>query len=337
MMPLRHYVRRLPRTLMFWLFIMVVVVFSLRLAFPREGFDKLDTGEGPLDVAAATDGVWVLNHEEHSVTLVDPNDVGVMFTASVGNEVAPTITADDNGAWVLLDDGTTLALLDPVSEEISERYDVEAALDGAAQDLAAGGGWIWVTSGASGLMAQVDAETGEIAQTVDVGQNIVQPQVVGDALWVVRSDGLGEYDLDTGEELRVIESDRAIRGYAVGEDAAWLLTDIDGELEQGTVVTVDLASGEQTTEVVVGGTRPSGMVLVDDDQLVVTGSGGMMVLVTTDPLQPEAAEQVALENAIIRGAVYWEDRVWAADSIDGVVYQSVDDIQGDATTGTTVP
>ena len=50
-----------------------------------------------------------------------------------------------------------------------------------------------------------------------------------------------------------------------------------------------------------------------------------------------SAEQVALENAIIRGAVYWEDRVWAADSIDGVVYQSVDDIQGEATTGTTVP
>ncbi len=336
MMPFRHYVRRLPRTLMFWLFIAVVVLFGLRLVFPRSGFDKLDTGDGPLDVAAAADGVWVLNYEEHSVTLVDPNDVGVMFTASVGDEVAPTITADDNGAWVLLDNGTTLALLDPVSEEITDRIDVEGPLDGPAQDLAAGGGWVWVTSGASGLMAQVDAESGEVAQTLDIGQSIVQPQVVGDVLWVVRSDGLGEYDLDTGDELRVIESDRTIRGYAVGEDAIWLLTDIDGELEQGTVVTVDLASGQQTTEVVVGGTRPSGMVLVDD-RLVVTGSGGMMVLVATDPLQPEAAEQVALENAIIRGAVYWEDRVWAADSIDGVVYQSVDDIQGEATTGTTVP
>jgi hypothetical protein len=336
MMPFRHYVRRLPRTLMFWLFIAVVVLFGLRLVFPRSGFDKLDTGDGPLDVAAAADGVWVLNYEEHSVTLVDPNDVGVMFTASVGDEVAPTISADDSGAWVLLDNGTTLALLDPVSEEITDRIDVEGPLDGPAQDLAAGGGWVWVTSGASGLMAQVDAESGEVAQTLDIGQSIVQPQVVGDVLWVVRSDGLGEYDLDTGDELRVIESDRTIRGYAVGEDAIWLLTDIDGELEQGTVVTVDLASGQQTTEVVVGGTRPSGMVLVDD-RLVVTGSGGMMVLVATDPLQPEAAEQVALENAIIRGAVYWEDRVWAADSIDGVVYQSVDDIQGEATTGTTVP
>jgi len=337
MMPFRHYVRRLPRTLMFWLFIAVVVLFGLRLVFPREGFDKLDTGDGPLDVAAAADGVWVLNHEEHSVTLVDPNDVGVMFTASVGDEVAPTITADDNGAWVLLDDGTTLALLDPVSEEISERYDVEEALDGPAQDLAAGGGWVWLTSGASGLMAQVDAETGEVAQTVDVGQNIVQPQVVGDVLWVVRSDGLGEYDLDTGEELRFIESDRTIRGYAVGQDALWLLTDIDGELEQGTVVTVDLASGEQTTEVVVGGTRPSGMVLASDEQLVVTGNGGKMVRISTDPLRLEGAAQVDLENANLRGPVYWEGRVWAADGIESVVYQSVDDIDGEATTGTTVP
>ena len=42
MMPTRHYLRRLPRTLMFWLFITVVVLFGLRLVFPREGFDKLD-------------------------------------------------------------------------------------------------------------------------------------------------------------------------------------------------------------------------------------------------------------------------------------------------------
>ena len=82
MMPTRHYVRRLPRTLMFWLFILVVVLFGLRLVFPREGFDKLDTGEGPLDVAAADDGVWVLNHLEQSITLVDPADVGVMFTTA---------------------------------------------------------------------------------------------------------------------------------------------------------------------------------------------------------------------------------------------------------------
>jgi len=337
MMPTRHYLRRLPRTLMFWLFILVVVLFGLRLVFPRQGFDKLDTGEGPLDVAAAADGVWVLNHEEHSVTLVDPDDVGVMFTASVGDQVAPTITADDNGAWVLLDDGTTLALLDPVSEEITERYDVEEAVDGPAQDIAAGGGWVWVTSGASGLMAQVDADSGEVAQTVDVGQSVVQPQVVGDSLWVVRSDGLGEYDLDSGEELAVIESDRAVRGYAVGEDALWMLTDIDGEEEQGTVVTVDLGSGEQTTATVVGGTRPSGIVLVDGDQLVVTGSGGIMVHVSTDPLLPVAAEQVSLENALLRGPVYWDGRVWAADGIDGVVYQTLDDIEGDATIGTTIP
>ena len=87
MMPFRQYLRRLPHTLMFWLFVAVVVGFALRLAFPREGFDLLDTGEGSLDVAAADDGVWVLNYEEHSVTLVDPADVGVVFTASVGDEV----------------------------------------------------------------------------------------------------------------------------------------------------------------------------------------------------------------------------------------------------------
>jgi hypothetical protein len=35
--------------------------------------------------------------------------------------------------------------------------------------------------------------------------------------------------------------------------------------------------------------------------------------------------------------VLWDGRVWAADGIDGVIYQTLDDIQGGATTGTTVP
>ena len=336
MMPTRHYLRRLPRTLMFWLFIAVVVLFGLRLVFPRQGFDKVDTGEGPLDVAAAADGVWVLNHEEQSVTLVNPADEGVIFTAPVGEGVAPTISADDNGAWLLLDDGSTLALLDPVSEEVTERIDVEAALDGPAQDLAAGGGSIWLTSGASGMLAQVDAESGEIGETIDIGQSIFQPQIVDGSLWVARSDGVAEFDLDTGEELQVIDSARAIRGYAVGTDTIWVLTDIDGELEQGTVVAIDIDSGEEIAATVVGGTRPSGIVL-DEDQLVVTGGGGIMVRVGTDPLQPEAAEQVSLENALLRGPVLWDGRVWAADGIDGVIYQTLDDIQGGATTGTTVP
>lgn len=336
MMPTRHYLRRLPRTLMFWLFIAVVVLFGLRLVFPRQGFDKIDTGDGPLDVAAAQDGVWVLNHEERSVTLVDPADGDVMFTTSVGEGVAPTITADDNGAWVLLDDGTTLALLDPVSQEITDRIDVEGALDGPAQDLAAGGGWVWLTSGASGLMVQVDTESGAIGETVDIGESIFQPQIVQGSLWVARSDGLANFDIDTGEELRFVESSRAIRGYAVGEATIWVLTDLDGELEQGTVVGIDIESGDETGATVVAGTRPSGIVVVGD-QLVITGSGGMMVQVATDPLRPDAAEQVALQNALIRGPVLWEDRIWAADSIDGVVFQTVDGIEGEATTGTTIP
>ncbi len=336
MMPTRHYVRRLPRTLMFWLFIAVLVLFGLRLVFPREGFPKLDTGEGPLDVAAADDGVWVLNHGEQSITLVDPTDVGVMFTTPVGEGVGPTISADDDGAWMLLDDGRTLALLDPVSEEITERIDVGEALDGPAQDLAAGGGWIWVTGGASGLLVQVDAESGEIGETVDIGQSIFQPQIVDGSLWVARSDGVANFDLDSGEELQVVQSARAIRGYAVGEDTIWVLTDVDGEIEQGTVVAIDRETGDEIAATVIGGTRPSGLV-VAGDQLVITGSGGMMVRVGTDPLQPDAAEQVSLQNALLRGPVFWEDRVWAGDGIDGVVYQSVDDISGEATTGTTVP
>ena len=271
MMPLRHYVRRLPRTLMFWLFIMVVVAFSLRLAFPREGFDKLRHRRGPSRGGAPRPTASGSSTTRSTPSrLVDPNDVGVMFTASVGNEVAPTITADDNGAWVLLDDGD-----DPGPPRSGQRGDQRALSTSRrpwtapAQDLAAGGGWIWVTSGASGLMAQVDAATGEIGQTVDVGQNVVQPQVVGDAVWVVRSDGLG--GVRPRDRRGAAGSSRATdrRGYAVGEDAD-LAADRHRRRRRGTgtVVALGLARARRTGEVVVGGTRPPPIVLADGDQLV---------------------------------------------------------------------
>ncbi len=337
MMPFRQYLRRLPHTLMFWLFVAVVVGFALRLAFPREGFDLLDTGEGSLDLAAADDGVWVLNYEEHSVTLVDPADVGVVFTASVGDEVAPTIAADGDGALVLLDQASTLARVDPVTEDVTDRIDVEGALDGPAQDLAAGAGWIWLTGGTSGFMAQVDSGSGEIVQTIDLDQNVVQPQIVGDSLWVVRADGMAEYDVDTGEERRVVETDRRARGYAVGGSTLWLLTDVRAELEQGTVVSIDLDTGQETGAIVVAGTRPAGITLAGADELVVSGSGGMMVRLSADPVRAVAAEEVDVQGANLRSPLFWEGRIWAADGVDGVVYPSVEDIQAEPTTGTTVP
>src|SRR5262245_39137743 len=101
MPPVSTFLRRVPRTLMFWLVIAILAVAAFRAFNPRGGFDEVRTGEGPLEVAGSDDGLWVLNHAEHSVSLVATDNEKVQFTTVVADDVAPALAANDDGAWIL--------------------------------------------------------------------------------------------------------------------------------------------------------------------------------------------------------------------------------------------
>jgi len=335
MMSISYYLRRITRTMMFWLFVAVVVAFGLRLIFPRPGIDRIETGEAPLEVASTRAGVWVLNYEEHTVTLIDPLDRGIIFTTTVGDTVAPALTADETGAWVLLDDATTVAAVSPESEEVGDHIPLEDDIDGQAQDLAATDGTVWITTGSTGNLVKVDEDAGAVVDVIDVGQNVARPRIVGDSLWVIRSDGFAEYDADTGEELDVVESDRAVRDYAVGDGVIYFITDVDAEDESGVVVALDRETGAERT-VTVGGTRPTRLGL-DGDQLFVSGTSGKLVRISTDPFLLAGQAQVSLDTRNMRGLTFADERIWIADGVAAVSYIGVDDVTDEPTVGTTVP
>ena len=104
--------RRAPRQLMFWLVVAVFAVGALRAFFPIEGFDEVRTGEVPLEVAGSDDGLWVLNYADHTVSLVRTSDQEVLLTTEVGADVAPALSANDDGAWLILDAGDTIGRVD---------------------------------------------------------------------------------------------------------------------------------------------------------------------------------------------------------------------------------
>jgi hypothetical protein len=331
MPPVSTFLKRVPRTLMFWLVVAILVVAAVRAFHPKGGFDEVRTGEMPLEVAGSDDGVWVLNFGDHSVSLIATTDDEVLHTTTLDDTLAPALTANDDGAWVLLDHGQTLARIDPAEGDVAERIDLTDALGHAAQDLAAGDGFLWVTTGEGAQMVRIEND-GTIGEPVDLDESVAQPQVLDDALWVHLTEGLAEYDVESGEQRRVVQSSRRIHDFVADNRALWLLADLDNFEQTGLVVRLDLEDGTETPYRITE-SRLSHLAIAGE-QLFVSGSQGMLFELTTDPLRLVAEEQVTVSTKDLRGTIVLDDTVWVADGLNGVVHQPADGIDGAITTTT---
>src|SRR4029453_12093343 len=198
------YVQRALRSTMFWLVLLILALALLRVFIPRSGFDEVATGATPLEVGANEAGLWVLNYEDESVSLVDTEAREVDFTAEVG-PVGPAFSVNEDGAWIILDAGQTVAVVDEVSGGVAQRIDVSDVLDDPAQDVAAGDGMVWITTAQGGQMVRLDTATGELGDPVELGENVVQPEIVGDDLWAHITDGIARFDVETGEQQQLID------------------------------------------------------------------------------------------------------------------------------------
>lgn len=327
MTTIRRVLGKVPNEV-WWLAVALVLAMGFRTAFPRRHYDEVYTGNQPLEVASGADGVWVLNHGEHSVSLIDPGSQEIRFTTTVDDDAAPALAAGATGAWVLLDGGETLARVDAEAEEVVDRTDLVPLLDGPAQNVVAGPGSVWVTSGAAGRMARFDPATGERLVDIDVGVDVARPQIVGDALWVLRPDGLAEHNTATGEERRVVPLGHVVRDVVVGDGEAYLLTQVDPEARTGVVVAVDLDRPDRERTVTVTDVAPSRLAL-GDGRLFLSGDGGMLLAVDVDAMTVVGAEQVTRDTKVLRGLRVVDGQVWVADGADGVAYQPVAELEGE--------
>jgi streptogramin lyase len=317
---------------MFWLVVAILAVAAVRAFNPRGGFDEIRTGEQPLEVAGADGGVWVLNFADHSVSLIDPSTDEVVQTTELDDTLAPALSANGDGAWVLLDGGATLARIDPAGG-VADRIEVREALGHPAQDLSAGDGFVWLTAGEGGQMVRVESD-GTFDEAVDLGESVAQPQVLDDVLWVHETEGLAEFDVESGEQLRVVETTRRVKDFAVDDNALYLLADVDNFEQTGLVVRLDLEDGTETPYRITESRMSH--VAVAGEQLFVSGSQGMLFELSTDPLRLVAEEQVAVSTKDLRGTIVHDGVVWVADGTNGVAFQPVDGIDGTITT-TTLP
>lgn len=101
-------------------------------------------GNGPTAVLAAFDSIWVANHLDGTVSRLEPSTGRVETTISVGDGPNALVAAAGT-LWVANEFDDSITAIDPANNEVEQTVPV----GGAAASLAADGDGLWLAVGAS--------------------------------------------------------------------------------------------------------------------------------------------------------------------------------------------
>lgn len=184
-------------------------------------------------------------------------------------------------------------------------------LGGAPSALTAGGGFVWVASGANSTVSRFDPESRTI-QTLTLGGSPGGVAYGAGSLWVTNSDesGLVQFNPDTGKEVQRIRVGNGPGAVAVGKGAVWVANTIDG-----TVSRIELAQGSVTHTISVG-PSPAGIAVGAGAVWISSEDTGAVVRV--DPASRTIVETINVGNGPT-GIAVGERAVWVTNSQDGTV------------------
>ncbi len=148
------------------------------------------TGGEPLVVATGFGAIWTADHDDGTVTRIDPASATVTATIEVGaapHSMAVGAGAVWTGNWHVnsltrIDPALNLAAGDPI------------ALDFRPGAIVAGDDAVWVAAepdreeAADDRVVRIDPTTGAVVETLHAGARVVALALTGDALWVVADE-----------------------------------------------------------------------------------------------------------------------------------------------------
>lgn len=304
--------------------------FADGLDFRRSPDSPLDgavvpVGQGPVDVVADGDTLWVTDGAGGTVRRVDRHTGSPVGTPlHVGGAPTAALVAFD-ALWVADAEGAVLRI-DTERGAVTSRTPVGRV----ATDLAATADAVWVTSGFDGTVTALDPATGEVdgepvRTTVGLAAvNSGGPSALAVAdglLWVVNTLDREVVAVDpvtrmlTGEPLRVGAGPRAI---AVADGLLWVANATDGTLSRidptvpaviGDPVIVDahpqLAGGP-----VALAAGPDGLWVANSDERTVLLVDPATATVSAGPLFASNFHSQVPRRA---GLVVTSDAVWLTD------------------------
>jgi len=173
-------------------------VSRINVAANRE-VQKIHVGNGPVGIAYSKDKVWVANSVDGTVSEFDATSGKQSRTfpaiAGVGG-----IVVDFGRVWVVSPSENNVVSLDPSSGQIDDTIPV--GVDPVA--IAAGDGAVWVANRADGTISKISPqEPARLAFTRPVGPEPVSIAAVQGGVWVGRADGsLMQIDASTGDVVK---------------------------------------------------------------------------------------------------------------------------------------
>jgi streptogramin lyase len=126
------------------------------------------TALGGYGVAIGEEAVWVSNHDDSSLSKVDPVS-GTAVKIDLGNLSAPSGIGFGSGSvWVSDAFNGVVYRIDPGSNEVVDTIKIAAPSAGYQSDITELDGSMWVTSPGSKAIIRIDPETDSVVSRIHV-------------------------------------------------------------------------------------------------------------------------------------------------------------------------
>jgi DNA-binding beta-propeller fold protein YncE len=246
------------------------------------------TAEGPMELAATQDAVWVENHRSNIVSRIDPAqnlEIERLTEANVHCDVA----AGGSFVWATEAAADSLKKIDAATGDVIDSI-VLADACGVAADVDD----VWVTSPGEGTVVRYAANNGELLATIEVAPLVFVILIGREAVWVSgEMDGGNVYRIDpaANEVVATISVPSPFaHGLAEGFGAVWA-----SARENQVIYRIDPATNAVTTTIEM----PSliGGIAVGPDAVWTTGFGdGTVYRIDPEANQITARVETGLGN-----------------------------------------
>jgi class 3 adenylate cyclase len=201
-------------------------------------------GSFSLSIETAFDAVWVASDQLIRINpATDEVRVVRRLPVPVGGIVGVALAVDRRHLWIGTADGVLLRV-DP-SGDVTGRRSVTDSI----QEIAAGGGGVWVADQFAGVIVRIDPRSLETIAEIPFTGNVDTTEVFDGDLWALdfRTGVLRRISILQDRELEQVDVPSDATSLAVGLDAVWV------GYEDGTVVRVDPVTKRSTVFATVEG------------------------------------------------------------------------------------
>jgi YVTN family beta-propeller protein len=288
----------------------------------------------PVTVVAADGHIWVANGDH--VDRIDPSTGTVVATIRAGGGRSG-VAAGEAGIWFSDMSTGIVAQIDPLTNRLGASVDVPNP-----EFLAVGVNDVWVASPTSGEVTRIDARSGSVVATIEVGAGPSRLAVTTDAIWVPHDHGVLQSPagtsgmvsrIDPGADrvVTAVHAPNASGGFvyarkALVDDGAVWVADSGG----GAVYAIDTATNAVRLTIPVG-PNVEDMTIIDGSLWVtVNPDGEDSLLVRIDPELGAVQAAVAVHGASagtrgLTGLTGLDGRLWVgADWSDGSAVVAID-------------